>query len=100
MPKAFRTDPDHPAVTYLVRLHADIGGKIKDNQREAAQLREAMKPVEAVIQLYDPAFNVRRISVVPAGDHVPRCTRRAPGGGRAVYGTGDRPSRARWPGRA
>jgi hypothetical protein len=62
MPKAFRADPDHPAVAYLARLHADLGGKIKDNRKEAARLAAAMKHVEAVIQLYDPAFNLRRIS--------------------------------------
>lgn len=62
MPKAFRADPDHPAVAYLTRLHADIGGKIKDNRKEAARLAAAMKHVEAVIQLFDPAFNLRRIS--------------------------------------
>jgi len=62
MPKAFHADPDHPAVPYLVRLHADIGGRIKENRLEAARLAQAIKHVEAVIQLYDPAFNLRRIS--------------------------------------
>jgi hypothetical protein len=27
MPPAFKASPDHPAVDYLVRLHADLGGQ-------------------------------------------------------------------------
>jgi hypothetical protein len=42
MPHAFKATPDHPAVDYLVRLHADIGGRIKDNQAEAKQLATAI----------------------------------------------------------
>jgi hypothetical protein len=63
MPHAFKASPDHPAVDYLVRLHADLGGKIWENKREAERFAEAMKHVEAVIKLFDPDFNVRRISV-------------------------------------
>ena len=46
MPHAFKATPDHPAVAYLVRLHADIGGKLLDNKKEAARLAwtEAGKP--------------------------------------------------------
>lgn len=40
MPHKFETRPDHPAVAYLVRLHADIGGRIKDNKAEAERLGE------------------------------------------------------------
>jgi hypothetical protein len=63
MPHAFKTSPDHPAVDYLVRLHADLGGKIWQNKKEAERLAEAMKHVEAVIKLFDPDYNVRRISI-------------------------------------
>jgi ABC-type uncharacterized transport system substrate-binding protein len=55
--------PDHPAVDYLVRLHADLGGQIQANKAEAIRLAEAMKHVEAVIKLFDPDYNVRAISV-------------------------------------
>jgi hypothetical protein len=63
MPHAFKATPGHPAVAYLVRLHADLGGQIKVNKAEAKRLAEAMLHVEAVIKLYDPDFNVRGISV-------------------------------------
>jgi hypothetical protein len=48
MPHAFKASPDHPAVDYLVRLHADLGGKILANKKEAARLADAMKHVAAV----------------------------------------------------
>jgi hypothetical protein len=63
MPHAFKAHPDHPAVPYLARLHADLGGQIQANQAEAKRLAEAMRHVEAVLKLYDPAYNVRGISV-------------------------------------
>lgn len=63
MPHAFKANPDHPAVAYLVRLHADLGGKLWQNKKEAERLAEAMKHVEAVIKLFDPSYNVRRISI-------------------------------------
>ena len=63
MPHAFKPTPDHPAVPFLVRLHADLGGRILENRKEAARLAESMKHVEAVIRLFDPAYDTRRISV-------------------------------------
>jgi hypothetical protein len=63
MPHAFRPSPDHPAVAYLVRLHADLGGQIEANKREADRLVESMKAVETVIRLFDPVYDVRRIAV-------------------------------------
>lgn len=63
MPHAFNAHPKHPAVPYLVRLHADLGGQIKANQAEAVRLADAMKHVEAVIKLYDPDYSVRSISI-------------------------------------
>jgi hypothetical protein len=62
MPHAFKATPDHPAVAYLVRLHADIGGKLLDNKKEAARLASSMLAVEHVIKLFDPDFNTRSIS--------------------------------------
>ena len=63
MPHAFKANPNHPAVDYLVRLHADLGGQIQANKAEAIRLAVAMKHVEAVIKLFDPDYNVRVISV-------------------------------------
>jgi len=62
MPHTFKATPDHPAVDYLVRLHADLGGQILENRKEAKRLAEAMQHVEAVIRLFDPAYDIRRIS--------------------------------------
>ena len=63
MPHAFKAHPDHPAVDYLVRLHADLGGQILENRKEAKRLADAMMHVEAVIRIFDPEYNVRAISV-------------------------------------
>ena len=63
MPHQFKLSPDHPAIGYLVRLHADLGGKIWENRKEAERLAAAMKHVEVVIKLFDPTYNVRSISV-------------------------------------
>lgn len=62
MPHAFKAHPKHPAVDYLVRLHADIGGRIKANKEEAERLAEDMKHVEAVLKMFDPTFSCRAIS--------------------------------------
>ncbi len=62
MPHAFKAHPKHPAVDYLVRLHADIGGRIKANKEEAERLADDMKHVEVVLKMFDPTFSVRAIS--------------------------------------
>ncbi len=62
MPRAFRTYPDHPAVAFLVHLHADLGGRIKANRQEGERLAADMKHVEAVIRMFDPAHDIRAIS--------------------------------------
>jgi hypothetical protein len=62
MPHAFRAHPGHQAIDHLVKLHADLGGRIQANKDEAVQLAEAMKHVEAVIKLYNPDYNVARIA--------------------------------------
>ena len=51
-----------PAVDALKRLHAELGGKIKDNRIEAKRLAQAMEHVEAVIKMLRPDFNVRGIA--------------------------------------
>ncbi len=51
-----------PAVYTLVELHAELGGKINANKREAQRLQACMKHVEAVIQLLEPDFNLRTIA--------------------------------------
>jgi hypothetical protein len=62
MPHKFEAHPAHPAVNYLVRLHADIGGKMLDNKKEAERLAEAAKNVEAVIKLFNPDFDAKTIA--------------------------------------
>jgi hypothetical protein len=37
MPHAFKATPNHPAIAYLVRLHADIGGKIPENKKKGGR---------------------------------------------------------------
>jgi hypothetical protein len=59
---SFRPYPKHPAVAYLIRLHADIGGRILDNKRQAERLATDAKAVELVIQMFDPEFNARAIA--------------------------------------
>ena len=61
MAPQFKAHPKHPAIDYLVRLHADIGGRIKANRQEHERLAEDMKHVEAVIRMFDPAYNVAAI---------------------------------------
>lgn len=48
-------------MAYLVRLHADIGGRIKINRQEAKRLADDMKHVEAVLRMFDPTYNVAAI---------------------------------------
>src|SRR5712671_3142837 len=62
MPHTFNAHPDHPAVAYLARLHADLGGRIQANKAEAAKLATDMRAVEAVLKMFDPDYNVRAIS--------------------------------------
>jgi hypothetical protein len=48
----------------LVKLHGELGGRRLANRKEDKRLAEAMKHVEAVIRLFNPAYDVRRI-VIP-----------------------------------
>src|SRR5688572_6580423 len=51
-----------PALYALIRLHAELGGRIKDNEKEAEKLRADMVHVEAVLHMLEPGFNARRIA--------------------------------------
>ena len=53
MPHTFAAHPDHPAVAYLARLHADLGGQLRPNKIQATKLANDMRAVEAVLQLFD-----------------------------------------------
>ena len=46
----------------LVQLHAELGGKINDNRKQAEQLTADMMAVEKVIKLFDPKFNIQGIA--------------------------------------
>jgi hypothetical protein len=63
MPKAFEAKPDNIAVAQLVNLHADLGGKLLACEAQASRLASDMRHVEAVIRMFDPAYDVRRIAV-------------------------------------
>ena len=62
MPHTFTAHPDHPAVAYLARLHADLGGQLRANKVAATKLANDMRAVEAVLKLFDPDYSVRAIS--------------------------------------
>jgi hypothetical protein len=62
MTRAFRPGPKHPAVRFLVQMHADLGGKLLQHRKEGERLSESMQHVEHVIKLFDPAYDVRQIS--------------------------------------
>jgi hypothetical protein len=63
MSRAFEITPDNPAFHTLVRLHADLGGRIQQNKAEASRLADEMRHVEAVIKLLNPDYDTRRIAV-------------------------------------
>lgn len=63
MAPQFKAHAKHPAVDYLVRLHADIGGRIKVNRQEYERLVADMKAVEAVIRMFDPTYNWCKVSL-------------------------------------
>lgn len=52
-----------PAIQTLERLHAELGGQILENKKEAEQLADKMRHVEAVLKMLDPTYNLRRIAV-------------------------------------
>jgi hypothetical protein len=55
--------PNHPVLSGLIKLHADLGGQIFKNRQEAKRLAEDMRHIEAVIRMFEPSFDVRRIAI-------------------------------------
>ena len=76
MPHTFTAHPDHPAVAYLARLHADLGGQLRANKVAATKLANDMRAVEAVLKMFDPDYNVRAISARRRVTGNPRSKRR------------------------
>lgn len=52
-----------PAIYALERLHAELGGQIVQNKREAKRLAASMVHVEAVLKMLEPGYDVRPIAV-------------------------------------
>ncbi len=52
----------NPVMHALLRLHAELGGKIKDNRAQARKLAVDMKHVEAVIRMFEPGYDVTTIA--------------------------------------
>jgi hypothetical protein len=53
---------NHPILSGLVKLHAELGGKILENKKQAAKLAEEMRHLEAVIRMFQPDYDTRRIA--------------------------------------
>lgn len=53
---------NHPTLCALKRLHADIGGKIIENRKNAKRLREDKRHVAAVIKMFSPGYDTRTIA--------------------------------------
>ncbi len=53
---------DKYAMHALLKLHAELGGKIKDNRRQAQKLATDMKHIEAVIRMFEPGYDVTTIA--------------------------------------
>jgi hypothetical protein len=49
-------------VDYLIRLHADLGGRIKAGEAERVRLATDRHHFEAVLKMFDREFNVRAIA--------------------------------------
>lgn len=56
-------EQNHPILSGLIKLHADLGGQIFENRKRAEKLAEDMKHVEAVIRMFAPSYDVRKISM-------------------------------------
>jgi hypothetical protein len=63
MPHGFDPNPSNVAVPQLVQLHAQLGARLQANRKERAALAADMRHVEAVLRLFDPTYDVRRIAV-------------------------------------
>lgn len=88
-------------------LHRELAGMVKENAAEAERLHEAMKHVEAVIKLLNPAHKINRIAIrrrkpnplFQARDYHPGGVRRAAPRRKASYGPRDDAGYARSQGR-
>jgi hypothetical protein len=49
------------AVHALLRLHTELGVKIRENRDQAKRLAADMKAVETVIRMLEPGFNTRHM---------------------------------------
>jgi hypothetical protein len=63
MPRVVEPHPNHPAVKALLVLHSEIASGLLENKRQAKRLADDMRKVEAVIKMFDPAHDIRRIAV-------------------------------------
>lgn len=61
--RATKDPHTRPAMQTLERLHAELGGQILDNKKEAKRLAAAMVHVEAVLKMLEPGYNLRPIAV-------------------------------------
>ena len=61
MPRAFDAKPDNPAVPQLVHLHARLTAELGASLQASERIADNIGHVEAVIRLFDPAYDVRRI---------------------------------------
>ena len=52
-----------PAIATLERLHAELGGAIRENKQQQKELADQMRHVEAVIKMLDPAYNLTGVAV-------------------------------------
>jgi hypothetical protein len=55
-------ETNHPVLSSLIKLHADLGGQILANKKQGAKLAADMIHVEAVIKMYAPDFNTITIA--------------------------------------
>lgn len=56
-------EPNHPTLSALRNLHADLAGQLQANEEKADSLRNDMRHVEAVIKLIAPNYSLRPIAV-------------------------------------
>jgi hypothetical protein len=57
------TVPIVRALSALEQLHAELAGKLKENEGERARLVESMRHVEAVLKLLQPGYKATTISI-------------------------------------
>jgi len=80
--------PNHPTLAALIRLHAELGGKIFENRKEAKRLAGDMLHLEAVIRMFSPGFNFK--AALQTRDAVTSRPGRAQGRHRPANVAGDR----------